>query len=116
MFKNLREYENLHVALWLLKDTCWVLTWRIAGMVMIVPTVLIAIHIAWMSRKNLSDLMHNIAVALWICANGIWMTGEFYCEDCTRPFAMIFFISGIIVVLYYYIFLFPKRNLDLQEE
>ena len=74
MFKNIREYENLHIALWLLKDTCWVLLWKTGGMFMIIPTLAVAIHIAYRSRKNISDLFHNIAVCLWISANATWMT------------------------------------------
>ncbi len=108
--KNIREYENLHIALWLLKDTCWVSGWRVAGMVMIIPTLAVAIHIAWKSRKNIADLFHNIAVCLWITANAIWMTGEFFYNDATRPIAMIFFAAGIIVVAFYYIIHFPKRK------
>lgn len=110
MFKNLREYENLHVALWLLKDTCWVLTWKVPAMLMIIPTLLVAIHITWRSRKHISDLFHNAAVCLWISANATWMTGEFFYDDGTRPYALVFFISGMIVVTIYYLFLFPKRR------
>ena len=25
--KKIRGYENLHILLWLLKDTCWVMLW-----------------------------------------------------------------------------------------
>ena len=45
MFKDIREYENMHIVLWLIKDTCWVMTWRVAGMTMIIPTLIVAIHI-----------------------------------------------------------------------
>ena len=122
--KNIREYENLHIALWLLKDTCWVTAgtypadsmwhhaWQIFGMIMIVPTLAVAIHITWRSRKQISDLFHNIAVCLWITANAVWMTGEFFFEDGTRGIAKIFFAAGIIVVAIYYAIHFPKRNRD----
>lgn len=110
MFKDLRKYENLHIALWLLKDTCWVMDWKFAGMVMIVPTVLVAVHIAWRSRKNMADLFHNIAVCSWICANGTWMTGEFFFDDATRPIATIFFAIGLLVITVYYIFVLPRNK------
>jgi hypothetical protein len=126
--KNIREYENLHIALWLLKDTCWVTAgtyenspfwynaWRTAGMVMIIPTLAVAIHICWKSRHHIADLFHNIAVCLWIAANAVWMTGEFFYADGTRPIAKIFFAAGIIVVGIYYTIHFPKRNKqDVQE-
>lgn len=107
MFRDLRKYENLHIVLWLLKDTCWVLDWKIAGMIMVVPTVMVAIHIAWRSRKNIADLFHNIAVCSWICANGTWMTGEFFFDDTTRPIATIFFVIGLLVITIYYVFILP---------
>ncbi len=110
MFKNIREYENLHITLWLLKDTCWITLWRTGGMIMIVPTFLVAVHIAYRSRKNLQDLFHNIAVCLWICANGIWMTGEFFYDDGLRNYALVFFVAGLVVVTAYYTIHFPKRN------
>jgi len=108
--KDIREYENLHIALWLIKDTCWVSDWKIAGMLMIIPTIGVAIHLAWKSRKNISDLFHNIAVCLWITANATWMTGEFFYEDGLRKYAMIFFAAGIVVVSIYYILHFPYRK------
>jgi hypothetical protein len=120
--KNIREYENLHIALWLLKDTCWVTAgtfptdsfwyhaWHVLGMLMIIPTLGVAIHITWRARKQISDLFHNIAVCLWITANAVWMTGEFFYDDGTRGFAKFFFAAGIIVVGVYYAIHFPKRN------
>ena len=66
--------------------------------------------LAWRSRKNISDLFHNTAVCLWITANATWMTGEFFYRDELRPYAMIFFSIGIVVVGFYYVIHFPKRN------
>ncbi len=116
MFKNIREYENLHIALWLLKDTCWVMLWKTGGMIMIVPTLAVAIHIAYRSRKNIHDLFHNIAICLWICANATWMIGEFYYEDSFRNYAMVFFTLGLIVVASYYTFRFQKSGQRSQEQ
>jgi uncharacterized membrane protein (GlpM family) len=110
MFKNIRAYENLHIALWLLKDTCWAMLWKPGGMIMIVPTIGVAIHIAFRARKNIHDLFHNIAVCLWIIANGIWMTGEFFFDDGLRHYAMFFFALGIITVAAYYLIYLPKAK------
>jgi hypothetical protein len=110
MIKDIRKYENLHIAFWLVKDTCWCLLYKPLGMIMIIPTLFVAIDIAWRSRKVVTDLFHNIAVALWICANATWMTGEFFFEDKWRPYAMVFFVLGIIVIAYYYLFLARKQS------
>jgi uncharacterized membrane protein (GlpM family) len=116
LFKNIREYENLHIALWLLKDTCWVMSFKVGGMIMIVPTLLVAIHLTWRSRKNISDLFHNIAVCLWISANAIWMTGEFFFNDTLRPYSTVLFLIGIVVVAFYYAIHFPNRAANTVEE
>ena len=110
LFRNIREYENLHIALWLMKDMCWVMSFKIGGMIMIIPTLAVAIHLTWKSRKTISDLFHNIAVCLWITANAIWMTGEFFYNDGLRPYATVLFTAGLIIVAVYYFSYLPKRN------
>lgn len=107
-FTKIREYENLHILMWLLKDTCWVMNWEIAGIIMIVPTIAVAIHITWLRRNILSDLFHNLAVCFWISANSIWMIGEFYFDDTLRPVAAACFMAGLASVIYYYTRVLPK--------
>ena len=46
--------------------------------------------------------LHNLAVLLWITANSIWMIGEFYFNDGTRPVAGVFFAAGILLLTGYY--------------
>jgi hypothetical protein len=106
---RIRQYENLHIFLWLIKDTCWIMDWKPAGLFMIIPTIFVAIHITWLRRAIRSDLFHNLAVCLWISGNSIWMLGEFYYNDETRPIAVIFFIAGLLSVLYYYLMEEPQQ-------
>jgi hypothetical protein len=100
--KNIRKVENLHVFLWLLKDLSWCGLWRALGMSMALPALLIAVWIAWHSRKVASDCVHNAAVCFWICANIIWMTGEFFFNDHSRKLASGFFYCGMFVLVSYY--------------
>ncbi|CAN5176516.1 hypothetical protein BH09BAC1_BH09BAC1_20420 [soil metagenome] len=106
---SIRRYENFHIFLWLLKDTCWLMDFHVGGMVMIVPTLLAAFHITYLSRKYTMDFIHNLAVSCWIIANGIWMVGEFYYNDTTRPYAFIFFAIGLAIVGTYYLGVLPWR-------
>jgi len=101
-FKDIREYENLHILMWLLKDTCWVMLWEIGGLIMIIPTIAVAIHITWLRRNFKSDLYHNLAVCFWISANSVWMIGEFFYGDALRPVATAFFLAGLFTVGIYY--------------
>ena len=73
------------------------------GMVMITPTLLLAIYITWVHRKDKSELLHNTAIVFWICANSVWMIGEFYYEDSIRNYALFFFFAGLLTAAYYYI-------------
>lgn len=106
---NLRKYENLHIVLWLIKDTFWVLDFKIPGLLMIFPTLFVAIDIARRSFSYLSDFMHNLAVCCWISANAVWMIGEFYFDDGLRPIAIVFFSLGLLVVAIHYLFQ-ARRN------
>jgi len=109
LFQNLREYENLHIVLWLMKDTCWLLEWKLAGVCMAIPTIGVALHITWRHRKNNAELFHSIAVSNWICANAVWMLGEFFYDDTLRPLAGVFFGFGFISLAIYYLVILPKK-------
>ena len=100
--EKVRKFENFHILLWLLKDLCWVMDYKVFGTIMIIPTVLVAIYITFMCRKNQSELFHNLAVVCWISANSVWMLGEFFANDGTRPFAAGFFIAGLLFITYFY--------------
>lgn len=109
-----RKIENLHIFLWLLKDVCWALDFKIMGMIMIAPTLAVAVAITWQTRKITTELVHNLAVVLWITANCFWMTGEFFGFDegtwGARHLALIPFSIGLLILLYYYIFLAPSKR------
>ncbi len=102
MFLDFRKIENLHILLWLLKDICWAADLKWLGTFMILPTISVAIWLTWKMRKSVSELMHNVAVILWILANSTWMIGEFFFDDKTRPLALIFFALGILLLLVFY--------------
>lgn len=99
---RLRKIENLHILLWLIKDTCWALVWRPGGIMMIAPTVGVAIYLLIRSRHDRTEMYHNLAVCMWIMANSTWMLGEFFAHD-LRPIAVCFFSVGLLTLLIYYL-------------
>lgn len=107
---RIRRFENLHILLWLVKDLCWVTFSKAAGILMIIPTLLLAIFITWRTREVRAELAHNIAICMWICANSVWMIGEFYFNDSTRQLAVVFFVTGLLSMLYYYFAEILKNN------
>lgn len=103
MLFKVRHGENLHIVLWLLKDLCWVMDLRWAGLALVVPTVAVALWIAWGLRHDRSEFVHALAVVLWISANSTWMLGEFFFADGSRPAAVALFGAGLVLLAWHYI-------------
>lgn len=101
-FRKFRALENFHIVLWLIKDLCWCMLWKPLALFMIIPTFIFAIYITYNSRVHKAELYHNIAVLMWIMANSTWMIGEFYFKDGLKTPAFLFFMTGLIVVAYFY--------------
>jgi hypothetical protein len=76
---------------------------QLLGVFMIIPTVSVAFYITVKMRNFSTELFHNIAVCCWVMANSVWMIGEFFYDDTTRPYATVFFVSGVLVMTYYYL-------------
>lgn len=115
---SFRRMENLHIVFWLLKDVGWCMIWRPLGLTMIVPTLAIAVVIAWRTRHLMSELAHNLAIVLWISANSYWMISEFFHFDDVKVWgdftgkhlALIPFTLGLLVLAYYYFWQKPREE------
>lgn len=113
-----RKMENLHIVFWLFKDIAWCMGWRPLGVIMIIPTIIISIIIAWRTRKIVSELCHNIAITVWISANSFWMCTEFFGIDnhivlgniTVKQLAMIPFVTGVLILAYYYLIYKPRHK------
>ena len=107
-----RRIENLHIVFWLLKDISWAMFWRPIGLVMFIPTILVAVLITWQTRHLKSELFHNLAILFWITANGYWMITEFFWPaiDTLRYYAAIPFSIGIFFIATYYLVILPKER------
>ena len=112
-----RKMENMHIVFWLLKDISWCMIWRELGLAMFIPTLTIAIIIAWRTRHIVAELAHNLAIAFWISANGYWMISEFFGFDeyvvwdwvTGKHMALIPFTIGAAILLFYYTVQRPKE-------
>ena len=115
-----RKMENMHIIFWLLKDISWCMLWKPIGIAMVFPTLIIAIIISYQTRKIKSELSHNLAVVFWITANSYWMVSEFWGFDEKliagyegKYIAVIPFVTGIAILLYYYLI---QRPLELKKQ
>ena len=117
-----RKMENLHIVFWLLKDISWCMIWKPLGVAMIFPTLIISIVIAWRTRQFMSELCHNVAITVWIAANSYWMISEFFHFDTGviwgevtfKHLALIPFVTGIIVLAYFYLYYQPRHKEDAE--
>jgi hypothetical protein len=113
-----RKMENMHILFWLLKDISWCMDWKLLGILMILPTLSIALVITWRTRTLTSELAHNLAIVFWITANSYWMLSEFFGFDTMRighltdgkHLAIIPFGTGLLILLYYYLVQKPRET------
>lgn len=108
--KKFRFYENLHVLFWLIKDMCWCMLYKPVGILMITPTLVLAIYFTIKFRHDAMELVHNLAICCWIIANCIWMIGEFFFQDGLRPYAIVFFSLGLFILSIYYLGILPYNK------
>lgn len=96
------RFDNVHILLWLIKDTCWMLEWRIVGSLMILPTIAVAIYLAVRSAAE-QVFWINLAICFWITANAYWMVCEFVQHEEIKNYAGIPFAMGLICVAVFYL-------------
>jgi len=110
---RLRLLENLHLPLWLIKDTCWAMVWKPLGIFMIVPTLALSFYITWKTKNHQQEFLPNLSVSFWILANSIWMCDEFYDLDILH-LSLIAFTSGFLTICFwilkYFTSLWNKSN------
>jgi len=109
LIPSLRKFENLHILLWLIKDSCWMLEIRWLGTLMVFPTISVAVWIVWMSRFT-KELFINLAVLFWIIANSAWMLLEFFKLEQFKIYIAIPFSLGLICTLYFYFLIFREKS------
>lgn len=107
---SVRTGENFHIVLWLVKDSCWVLNWKWLGIGMVLPTVAMAMYIAWKHRADRYEFLHALATVFWISANSTWMVGEFLFQDSLRGPAIVLFVLGVASILGHYVPLLFTRG------
>ncbi len=99
---NIRSFEYIHIPLWLIKDTFWMLELKVLGTIMIVPTIFVAAYLVRKTR-GLADYYVNLAVLCWIVANDWWMCCEFYGLLTYKNLAGIPFVMGMLSIAGFYL-------------
>lgn len=97
--------------------------WKPLGILMIFPTFIISLIIAWRTRHIMSELCHNLAICVWIMANSYWMISEFFHFDADplwagysyKHLAVIPFLTGIATLAFYYVWWAPRHHKNSTE-
>ncbi len=105
----------MHILLWLIKDSCWMLELKVLGLIMVVPTVILAFYIVLKTIKTI-DVYINAAVFFWISANSFWMMMEFFNNNKFKELAIIPFALGIVFVALFYFKTRSGRNSGIMSE
>lgn len=98
---KIRRYENLHIVFWLVKDTCWMLEIKWLGVLMVLPTMAVAIYIVARTFRT-SEVYISFAILFWITANSYWMVVEFFNDNQLKNLAAIPFGLGFVFVAIFY--------------
>ncbi len=113
MNDKIRKTENLHIVFWLVKDLCWMMEFKTAGAIMILPTLAMAFYVTYLSSQNLKSVLVNSAIIFWILANSAWMLKDFYL-NVPESVSLIFFIAGLATILLYIWLTFIKPHYTKQ--
>lgn len=87
--------ETVHIPLWLIKDICWLMEYRTVGVVIAIPTVLVAFTMVVITWKDKTSVWTNLSILFWILANANWMLAEFYNWP-TKSYSIWPFLMGIL--------------------
>lgn len=109
VLRKIKKLESLHILLWLIKDSSWMLEFEWFSIIMIFPTLFVAIIIVYHSFKT-KEVFLNLSVFCWILANSIWMYNDFFNDGDYKFAAGVLFVIGILFILYYYYKIFFKTN------
>ncbi len=107
--EGLIHSENLHIVFWLIKDSCWMMSWKAVGTFMVFPTIFMAIFICFKTRHRAVTLLPNLAMLCWISANSAWMFSEFFLLEISKT-AIFFFAAGLIIISYYFYLILVKKK------
>lgn len=103
--------ETIHIPLWLVKDICWLMEYRTLGVIIAVPTVLVALLMCVITFKEKDHFLPNVSIAFWIMANANWMFAEFYELD-TKSYSIYPFLLGVFAfAIFIYIKLIDRKKL-----
>jgi ABC-type iron transport system FetAB permease component len=101
------------VVFWLFKDMCWMMEFKTAGALLILPTLAMGFYVLYLSKHKLDSTIVNLATIFWICANSAWMLNDFY-SNLPKSVSLLFFIAGILTMFFYVWIAFIKPKFTTQ--
>ncbi|TAF74468.1 MAG: hypothetical protein EAZ53_08780 [Bacteroidetes bacterium] len=97
-----KQLDNFHIVLWLMKDIFWVREEQFWGVLMIMPTVGVAMILTIQSIRQKQGFYSNFAILCWMVADSTWMADEFFVLN-IEWLTLGLFALGIASMIYYYV-------------
>lgn len=94
------KFDSIHLLLWLIKDTVWVMGFKHIAIFMIFPTVG---YTCFLLYKNYSDQNYFIlysAILCWLLGNSAWILNDFLFDNKYNKVSYLFFALGILITCY----------------
>lgn len=111
-YKSRYFLETIHIPLWLVKDICWLMEYRTLGIIIAVPTILVAFIMCGITYKERDHFLPNVSIAFWIVANANWMVAEFYRLE-TKSLSIYPFLLGVLAfVIFVFIKLIDRKKTE----
>jgi hypothetical protein len=122
IFFSVRYIDNIHLYLWLFKDLAWSLNYKNFGMAFGTLAILWLGVLYYYAIKSgtTEEIYFVVPTTFWLLGNYLWMMGNItYDDDDTyRPKGRACMITGIVIIMCYYIFckIFKFINLNSNEK
>lgn len=107
IFFTVRGCENVHIYFWIAKDLGWIYGNKVGIFFGICALLWLAILYYNANKNNNNEEKYFlIPTFLWLFANFLWMTGNLvYGTDIYRFPASCLMMSGLLMIIYYFVFL-----------
>lgn len=103
------KFDGIHLLLWLIKDTLWVMGFKYATLLMIIPTVSYTCYLLYKNRENRSFFILYIAILFWLLGNSAWIVNDFFLQNKYNTVCYVFFILGILTTFFH---ILKKKNVS----
>ena len=103
------KFDSIHLLLWLVKDTLWVMGFKYATLFMILPTVGYTFYLLSKNYQDKNYFILYLAILCWLLGNSAWILNDFLFENKYNVICYALFLLGIAIILFH---ILKQRNVS----